>query len=220
MSRTYQVVASGILHFPNAVPDVKNILSFLETVDSHAAGGWLPWMSGGDDDPCQYGLLKELTPKKNECETNQSVKTQAEKIIFDIYTSIDSSFFEYYKFIGASDEVARSWSDAYRHTGLTHFAIKKYSDNEHMGPHPDSDSIDPVEYTASVYFNDDYEGGDLNFPDQGVSVKPTPGSIVIFPASFLHESLPIRGGIKYVANILGNLPENILNSIVSSDSKK
>ena len=34
---------------------------------------------------------------------------------------------------------------------------------------------------CNLFLNDDYDGGELIFPDQGLSLKPEPGDLVIFP---------------------------------------
>jgi predicted 2-oxoglutarate/Fe(II)-dependent dioxygenase YbiX len=54
--------------------------------------------------------------------------------------------------------------------------------------------------SAVLYLNDDYEGGELNFKDQNITIKPEAGSIVIFPsvAPFYHESKEIISGNKYM----------------------
>lgn len=36
-------------------------------------------------------------------------------------------------------------------------------------------------HVCSILLNDDYEGGELLFDDQGVQLKPKPGSLVLFP---------------------------------------
>lgn len=50
-----------------------------------------------------------------------------------------------------------------------------------------------------AYLNDDYEGGDLYFPDHGVAIKPKRGSIITFPgnAHYIHGVKPTTSGIRY-----------------------
>lgn len=50
----------------------------------------------------------------------------------------------------------------------------------------DSGDIKPVEYTLCGYLNDDYEGGLIEFPEYGLSLKPPAGSAIVFPAHELH----------------------------------
>jgi predicted 2-oxoglutarate/Fe(II)-dependent dioxygenase YbiX len=50
------------------------------------------------------------------------------------------------------------------------------------------------------YLNDDYEGGELYFPQQGIKFKPKPGAAYFFPGdkNFIHGVTPITSGIRYV----------------------
>lgn len=49
------------------------------------------------------------------------------------------------------------------------------------------------------YLNDDYEGGELYFPKQGLEFKPTPGSAFFFPGdmNYIHGVKEIKSGIRY-----------------------
>lgn len=53
--------------------------------------------------------------------------------------------------------------------------------------------------SALLYLNDDYEGGEIDFPRQKLKIKPKTGMVVMFPAiaNFRHASLPITSGVKY-----------------------
>jgi predicted 2-oxoglutarate/Fe(II)-dependent dioxygenase YbiX len=50
------------------------------------------------------------------------------------------------------------------------------------------------------YLNDDYEGGELYFPNQKIQFKPKPGAAYFFPGdmNFIHGVTPITSGIRYV----------------------
>lgn len=50
------------------------------------------------------------------------------------------------------------------------------------------------------YINDDYEGGELYFPNQGIQFKPQAGSAHFFPGdmNYIHGVTPIEAGIRYV----------------------
>jgi hypothetical protein len=53
-------------------------------------------------------------------------------------------------------------------------------------------------FTVMVILNDDYEGGDLIFPKQYVSIKGGTGDIIIFPTLFIypHEVTTITKGCR------------------------
>jgi hypothetical protein len=72
-------------------------------------------------------------------------------------------------------------------------AIQRYKPNTNMGVHTDN-ALDPsVQYGLIIYLNDDYEGGEVHYPDFNISIKPKAKSIIIHPASLPHEVLQIKG---------------------------
>lgn len=53
-------------------------------------------------------------------------------------------------------------------------------------------------FTAILYLNEDYVGGELFFKDDKVKFKPTKGSLIIFPGDKMHEILPLEEGNRYM----------------------
>jgi hypothetical protein len=54
-------------------------------------------------------------------------------------------------------------------------------------------------HICSVILNDDYEGGELVFDDQGASIKPKAGSMVLFPGYYVsHGVNKVTKGIRRV----------------------
>lgn len=49
------------------------------------------------------------------------------------------------------------------------------------------------------YLNDDYEGGEIYFPNQNIKLKPKPNTLVFFPGTleYLHGVTPITNGVRY-----------------------
>lgn len=54
-------------------------------------------------------------------------------------------------------------------------------------------------FSIICYLNDDYEGGELEFPHLNVKYKPSAGDVVIFPSNytFSHIAHPVTSGTKY-----------------------
>jgi hypothetical protein len=50
-----------------------------------------------------------------------------------------------------------------------------------------------------LYINDDYEGGELYYPDLKLAIKPEAGSLVIHPgnAEYVHGVAPVTSGMRY-----------------------
>lgn len=51
------------------------------------------------------------------------------------------------------------------------------------------------------YFNDDYEGGELYFPQHGIEFKPKPRAAYFFPGDrfYAHGVRPVRSGNRYTS---------------------
>lgn len=82
-----------------------------------------------------------------------------------------------------------------------YFGINKYDTNVYMGPHVDSGygADDNSTVSMVIYLNDNYEGGEIEFPDHGISIKPKAGSAVVFPSTgCLHDPKPTTSGDKYM----------------------
>jgi predicted 2-oxoglutarate/Fe(II)-dependent dioxygenase YbiX len=55
------------------------------------------------------------------------------------------------------------------------------------------------DYSSVIYFNSDYSGGGLAFPDLNIRIRPGNGMIVTFPTDhrFIHEVEPVIEGTRY-----------------------
>jgi len=61
--------------------------------------------------------------------------------------------------------------------------------------------------SALIYLNDDFEGGETEFPELNIIVKPELGKLVIWDNmvdgkldyTSIHAGLPVKSGIKYIA---------------------
>lgn len=76
--------------------------------------------------------------------------------------------------------------------------LRVYATGKELGLHTDTNNDGPVtHHSLVIYLNDDYEGGELYFSEQDLKIKPEAGSIVAFPATTLHRSLPVTKGEKW-----------------------
>ena len=78
------------------------------------------------------------------------------------------------------------------HAGLVRFD-KNYKMNEHADTAGD--------FAVIYYINDDYNGGEINFMDHNLKIKPKSNSFVTFPsnADYWHEVLENTGKERYSA---------------------
>lgn len=82
----------------------------------------------------------------------------------------------------------------------------RYEKNQQFKYHHDFIKGGDRIYTAVIYLNNDFNGGELRFPEINMTYKSNTGSCIVFrnidenqnviPES-MHGSLPIRSGVKY-----------------------
>jgi len=82
----------------------------------------------------------------------------------------------------------------------TGYQINKYEINQYYDYHIDNAVMENNEnrvVSIVIYINDDYEGGELQFPFY--TYRPSKGQGILFPSDWLypHKSCPILNGVKY-----------------------
>lgn len=56
-----------------------------------------------------------------------------------------------------------------------------------------------ADYSSLIYLNEDYEGGELVFPEYSLELKPKTGDVITFPtnAMYIHAVNKINSGTRY-----------------------
>jgi predicted 2-oxoglutarate/Fe(II)-dependent dioxygenase YbiX len=73
-------------------------------------------------------------------------------------------------------------------------------DEAHFGAHRDNNhkGVAHRKFAVSVNLNDDFEGGEVVFPEYGArGFRPAPGGAVVFSCSLLHAVTPVTRGRRY-----------------------
>lgn len=79
------------------------------------------------------------------------------------------------------------------------FNFIKYGPGQHFKEHHDHGFSYNCTVSLVGYPNDDYEGGELFFRLQGLTLKPEAGDLFVFPSNFMypHQAMPVHSGIKH-----------------------
>lgn len=81
--------------------------------------------------------------------------------------------------------------------------LTKWDEGKGTGVHHDNHKgAEMVQLTTVVYLNDNYDGGEIFFPDFDLEIKPKKGQAIIFPAftkdnPYLHGVHKIENGNRY-----------------------
>jgi predicted 2-oxoglutarate/Fe(II)-dependent dioxygenase YbiX len=85
--------------------------------------------------------------------------------------------------------------------GLVHegYGLLRYEGGQEYKAHYDGGTPTGRAISAVCYLNNDYEGGEIEFPNFNVKIKPLPGMLILFPSNFAYAHLahPVTKGTKY-----------------------
>jgi hypothetical protein len=104
------------------------------------------------------------------------------------YPAVESAF-------SVINEKLESFLDSYFYCPRE-IMLSRYTEGDYMKEHRDEWKHEPdnyIGYGFCVYYNDDYEGGELEYPELGIKIKPPANSVCIHGGDVLHRSLPVIG---------------------------
>ncbi len=100
--------------------------------------------------------------------------------------------------LSASNSHAKRYgiNEPFFHEG---YQMLKYSGGQEYVAHYDGGTDTARCLTAICYLNDDYVGGELEFPNFKIKIKPEPGMLIVFPSNYAYSHIahPVTEGTKY-----------------------
>lgn len=188
-----QKLAEGILLYKNVITNSKNLV---EEIENDVALNLTQWTASAVKSSEGTGTNKMVRdtdaigiPYLGKVDNNYT------SIYDSFYKKINNYFYEafspieddYKKEFGISTEWHDSWS------------ILKYGRGQFFTNHIDDDISYPRRISTVYYLNDDYEGGEINFPRHNLIFKPSKNDLIIFPSSFVynHSVNPVNSGTRY-----------------------
>lgn len=185
-----KIYSDNIFYYENVVFHPDKVIEQLEESDlilkdSDAIGQWKPLVVKDESSVASETVLgetKTTSPKKY-----LTSSSEVQFVFGQIKNSLTFTTDHYVSSLGTSPgKMSSLIINKYFVGSETSPSIGSYRDDAHI--------------SALLYLNDDYEGGELVFPEQGVSIKPFAGSIVVFPSTepFFYQNNKIISGEKYV----------------------
>ena len=113
-----------------------------------------------------------------------------------------------YAYVKALEEVKRQYTYGGEQSHMDYccdegFQLFKYPEGYYYKEHVDhgiaNEEMQKRQITTVLYLNDNYVGGEITFPRQGISYKPEIGEVVVFPSNYTHPHIAeeIKEGTKY-----------------------
>lgn len=157
--------------------------------------------------------IKNLTVINNWIKNNTPEKDPSGNTPFEYFTPVKSDDVEIRKIF---DELQIKLYKTIKTKFLInvhqeHIAnIMVYKLNDFLPEHIDNTNgqklLTPTGYasrdiSSTIYFNNNYLGGEICFPKQDLKIKPSAGSVVMFPShdSYPHLVFPVLSGVRYSA---------------------
>jgi len=184
----------NIVYYTGLLKDPKDFIDTIERLDKECLENspiskWKIWTASNVDKI--FGSVKSASFSNT---ASRNIK-DSEEILISL------------KIKSIVEECAKDYKEK---TGINpdflpdYYTINKYLPGVYMGPHVDYEGEGRTTLIPSVsmvfYLNDNYEGGSVDFPEQGISIKPEAGSLIIFPSSkpYYHDPKPVTSGTKYM----------------------
>lgn len=187
-----------IWYWKNTISCSNELCGFIEDIDDNNESHvrippWAPW-TASNDDSMLYGYVKNII--KDSLKNNIDDKLSDQRTLY-IINSLLMAVEMCFKLYMSGKNLNRE--DYVLDTHI--LPIKKWNVGQSMGPHCDNyDGHSNLAFSMVTYLNDEYEGGELNFPNHEITIKPQAGSVIMFPSHepFLHQVLPIKNGTRYM----------------------
>jgi hypothetical protein len=79
------------------------------------------------------------------------------------------------------------------------YSLLKYSGGQHYKAHYDGGTDSGRSLSAILYINGDYSGGEIEFVNFDIKIKPEPGMLILFPSNYAYRHIahPVETGTKY-----------------------
>jgi len=173
--------------FENAWPDPKGTIELLESECARSDSG----MSWARAETIGRGTNQNARTNYN-LDLTTAAKIANNQVAQDIHN-------QYYLTLlaGCSSYVRKyNFEEPLFHEG---YSVLRYKGGQEYTAHYDGPTGIGRAISALVYLNDDYEGGELEFTNFNIKIKPEPGMLILFPSNYAytHIAHPVISGTKY-----------------------
>lgn len=183
---------NGIWCYKNVLPKEMNILeTILPILDGvNPTYNWMPAHVGYRDSMPDYRDCNDFKYRAGMIKTNSPSPTH--QILEDLYTQLQ------YRQL----QPVKNYAKHYKIGELRYWEamnLVRYNPGQHFEEHCDHGFSYNCTVSLVAYLNDDYEGGELRFRLQDLTIKPEAGDLYIFPSNYIypHKALPVENGTKY-----------------------
>lgn len=187
-------IAPGIIVYSNVIPDSDNLYNDIEEGLKSAILEWHEASVKEANDVTVNTMARNTltigVPYLGKIQDNdstnfrESFNISLNNLFFENFDPIEKDYLSHY-------QVASRWHETY--------AILKYGSGQFFTNHID-DHQDYHRRVSTVYYlNDNYTGGEINFPRFNLTFKPKANQMIVFPSTYVynHSVSPVIEGERY-----------------------
>jgi hypothetical protein len=188
-------IAPGIVIYSDIIPNSENLYIDIEEGMASAKINWTAASVKESEEP-------RVNTKTRDTQTigvsylggikDTSLITDMSELFF---INLNNIFFESFSPIEkeyvSSYGIASEWHETY--------AILKYGEGQQFTNHIDDHPSYHRRISTVYYLNDNYVGGEINFPRFNITFKPKANQMIVFPSTYVynHSVSPVTEGERY-----------------------
>jgi hypothetical protein len=187
-------IAPGIIVYSNVIPKSESLYKDIENGIIDCKLQWSaaevkessnPMVNTKTRDTSSIGIpymgkVQNTITAYKPIPTNLS---EFNKISEDFFIKINNIFFENFdpieKDYMATYGIGSEWHDSY--------GILKYGAGQQFINHIDDHPSYPRRVSTVYYLNENYKGGEINFPRFNITFKPKANQMIIFPSTYVYN---------------------------------
>jgi Rps23 Pro-64 3,4-dihydroxylase Tpa1-like proline 4-hydroxylase len=190
-------IAPGIIVYENVI---KNSHTLVNDIEDGIISAGLNWNNASIYDEGGTGTTTKIDSKIRDTLT---IGIPYYDKPINNYNNLKSTFFTNLSnlFLESFSSLEIDYKNQYGIHSTWHdlYGILKYGVGQKFVNHIDDHHEYHRRISTLYYLNEDYEGGEINFPRFDVSIKPKENSMIIFPSTYTynHSVSEIKKGTRY-----------------------
>jgi sRNA-binding regulator protein Hfq len=187
-------IAPGIVIYSDVIPDSENLYKDIEEGMASAGFTWNAAAVKESSDPMVNKKTRDTStfgiPYKGKVE-DLAIQSLQDAFL----NNVNNLFFEHFdpieKDYMADYGIFTDWHDTY--------GILKYGEGQQFTNHIDDHPSYHRRISTVYYLNENYTGGEINFPRFNVTLKPKANQMIVFPSTYVynHSVSPVTSGERY-----------------------
>jgi len=187
-------IAPGIIVYSDVIPNSETLYTDIEEGMLAANIEW-QGASVKEADDVKINTMTRSTqtigiPYRGQLQDSsagtmhEAFELNLHNMFFENFDSVERDYMNHYG-------IPCEWHDTY--------GILKYGKGQFFTNHIDDHKDYPRRVSTVYYLNDNYTGGEINFPRFGITFKPKANQMIVFPSNYMynHSVSPVIEGNRY-----------------------